>query len=370
MPQGRSTALVAGDGPAGLIASLVLARAGVPVTLLTGAASPQHNHVHTITEDTLRAIGLLVGTPLTGCGDHPAWQVTGHQLVRAVDRPVLDAKRLTAQLRRLLSGRGQAPVTVLACGTAKSLTDKALGWLADADRTSADLCIDATGGSRLILKARERRLDLLETGGHSVYSSWQGTAARAHPPITLCETLDSGSTALMAIDGHQVTMTWQSDRLVSEDERAAWLSAMVAIAPAELKTTLLSTAFGSHRLAHRAPMARRAAIEDLRQQTGAVLLPIGDALLQTAPRMGKGFAQLAGQCGQLRAHCAQPTPDWNRLSQTLAKGADAAFLIAALMGAAIDARALLSPSDLSAGGRGSHLRREDRSIPHTSGVST
>ena len=89
VPQGRNTALVAGDGPAGLIASLVLARAGVPVTLLTGAASPQHNHVHTITADTLRAIGLLVGTPLIGFGDQPAWQVAGQQLVRAVDRPVL-----------------------------------------------------------------------------------------------------------------------------------------------------------------------------------------------------------------------------------------------------------------------------------------
>ena len=99
----------------------------------------------------------------------------------------------------------------------------------------------------------------------------------------------------------------------------------------------------------------------------AVLLPVGDALLQTAPRIGKGFAQLAGQCGQLRAYCAQPTPDWSRLSQKLAEGADAAFLIAALMGAAIDARALMSPSDLSAGGRGSHLRREDRSMAHTSG---
>ncbi|WP_301751406.1 hypothetical protein [uncultured Erythrobacter sp.] len=339
MPQGRSTALVAGDGPAGLIASLVLARAGVPVTLLTGAASPQHNHVHTITADTLRAIGLLVGTPLTGCGDHPAWQVTGHQLVRAVDRPVLDAKRLTAQLRGLLAGPGHAPITVLACGTAKALADKALDWLADANRTSADLCIDATGGSRLILKAREPRLDLLETGGHSVYSSWQGTAAIAHPQVTLCETLASGSTALMAIDGHRVTMTRQSDHLVSQDERDTWLSALAAIAPAELKTTLLSTPFGNHRLAHRAPMARRAAIEDMRHQTGAVLLPIGDALLQTAPRMGKGFAQLAGQCGQLRAHCAAPCGNWAGLAQALAEGADAAFMIAALVGAAIDARA-------------------------------
>jgi hypothetical protein len=318
---------------------VVLARAGVPVTLLTGAASPQHHHVHTITTDTLRAIGLQVGTPLTGCGDQPAWQVAGQQLVRAVDRPVLDAKRLTAQLRGLLARPGQAPITLRACATAKSLTDKALGWLADADRTSADLCIDATGGSRLILKAFEPQLDLLETGGHSVYSSWRGTAARAHPPVTLCETLASESTALMTIDGHQVTMTWQSDRLVSEDERDAWLHTLAALAPTQLQTTLLSTAFGDHRRAHRAPMARRIAIEDLRKQTGAILLPIGDALLQTAPQMGKGFAQLAGQCGQLRAHCAQPFPDWSRLSHTLAEGADAAFMVAALMGAAIDARA-------------------------------
>ena len=370
MPKGRSTALVAGDGPAGLIASLVLAKAGVPVTLLAGAPSPQHGHVHTITADTLRAIGLLAGTPLAGFADQPAWQVVGSKLVRAVDRPVLDAKRLTAQLRELLEQTGPAPVAVVACGSAEALTGEALAWLADPERTGADVCIDATGGSRLILKAREPRLDLFETGGHSVYSSWQGIAAIAHSQVTLCETLLGGSTALMVIDGHQVTMTWQSDRLAFDDERDAWLHAVAAIASKGLKATLLSTAFGSHRLAHRAPMARRTAIEDIPQQTGAVLLPIGDTLLQTAPRMGKGFAQLAGQCGHLRAHCAQPSADWIRLSQSLAEGADAAFLIAALMGAAIDALGLMSSSDLSKGGQGSNMRRENRSKPHTSGVPT
>lgn len=338
MPQGRSTALVAGDGPAGLIASLVLARGGVPVTLLTGGASPQHNHVHTITADTLRAIGLLVGTPLAGFADQPAWQVVGRKLVRAVDRPVLDAQRLTAQLRGLLEHTDLTPITVVACGSAEALTGTALDWLADAERTGADVCIDATGGSRLILKAREPRLDLFETGGHSVYSSWRGTAAVAHPQVTLCETLANGRTALMVIDRHQVTMTWQSERPMTEGERDRWLSTVAAAAPAGLKATVQSATFGSHRLAHRAPVARRAAIEQLSDHTGAVLLPIGDALLQTAPQMGKGFAQLVGQCAQLRAHCHAPRPDWAGLVQALAEGADAAFLSAALVGAAIDAR--------------------------------
>lgn len=339
MPQGRTTALVAGDGPAGLIATLVLARAGVPVTLLTGASSPQHRHVHTITADTLHAIGQLVGSPLAGFGDQPAWQVVGHQLVRAVDRPVLDAQRLTAQLRGLLTNSGRPPIVIVACGTAEALTDKALGWLADPARTSADLCIDATGGSRLILKTCEHRLDLFETGGHSVYSSWQGTAAHKHSPVTLWETLIGGSTALMVIDGHQVTMTWQSERSVTEAERNCWLSSVAAMAPAGIKAAVQSATFGDHRLTHRAPMARRASIEQLPHHTGAVLLPIGDALLQTALQMGKGFAQLAGQCGQLRAHCAAPVVDWAKLGQVLGEGADAAFMMAALVGAAIDARA-------------------------------
>ena len=338
MSQGRRTALVAGDGPAGLIATLVLARAGVPVTLLTGAPSPQHRHVHAITADTLRAIGQLIGAPLTGFGDQPAWQIAGGQMVRAVDRPVLDAQRLTAQLRKLLEHAGPAPVAVVACGTAEALTTKALGWLADPQRTSDDVCIDASGASRLILKARDPRLDLFETGGHSVYSSWQGTAAAAHPQVTLCETLASGSTALMVVDGHQVTMTWQSTRPVTEVERDRWLSTLAALAPAGLKATMQSVTFGDHRLVHRAPMARRAAIEQLSHQTGAVLLPIGDALLQTAPQMGKGFAQLAGQCRQLRAHCQAARPDWASLALALAEGADAVFLSAALVGAAIDAR--------------------------------
>ncbi len=338
MPQGRKTALVAGDGPAGLIATLVLARAGVPVTLLTGAASPQHRHVHAITADTLRAIGHLVGTPLTGFGDQPAWQVAGRQMVRAVDRPVLDAQRLTAQLRGLVTGCADPAVKVIACDTADALTHRALGWMADPARTSADLCLDATGGSRLILKARDPRLDLFETGGHSVYSSWQGTATVAHPQVTLCETLQSGSTALMVIDGHEVRKTWQSERPVTEAERDRWLNGVAAMAPRGLKATVRSATFGDHRLAHRAPIARRAAIEQLSHHSGAVLIPIGDALLQTAPQMGKGFAQLAGQCGQLRAHCAAPRGDWAGLMQALGEGADAAFMIAALVGAAIDAR--------------------------------
>jgi hypothetical protein len=336
--KGRTTALVAGDGPAGLIATLVLARAGVPVTLLTGASSPQHKHVHTVTADTLRAIGLLVGAPLTGFGDQPAWQVVGHQLVRAVDRPVLDAGRLTAQLRRLLMDSGQAPIAIVACDTAEALTEKALGWLDDPARNSADLCIDATGGSRLILKARDPRLDLFETGGHSVYSSWQGTADVTHPQVTLCETLSGGGTALLVVDGKQITITWQSECAVTEIERDRWLNAVAAIAPAGLRATVRSATFSDHRLTYCAPVARRAAIEQVRHGRGAVLLPIGDALLQTAPQMGKGFAQLVGQCGQLRAHCAAPRRDWARLAQALAEGADAAFLIAALLGAAFDAR--------------------------------
>lgn len=339
MPQGRTRALVAGDGPAGLIATLVLAQAGVPVTLLTGATSPQHRHVHTVTADTLRAIGQLVGAPLVGFDDQPAWQVTDQQLVRATDRPVLDAPRLTAQLRGLLADASHVPFAVVACGTAEVLTNKALGWLADPQRTNADLCIDATGGSRLILKAREPRIDLFETGGQRVYSSWQGTAAVAHPQVTLCETLESGRTALMVIDGHKVTMTWQSERPVTEAERDRWQSDLAAMAPSGLTATVRSATFGNHRLAHRAPMARRAAIEQSTHQTGAMLLPIGDALLQTAPQMGKGFAQLAGQCGQLRAHCAAPRGDWTGLAQALGEGADAAFMVAALVGAAIDARA-------------------------------
>jgi hypothetical protein len=306
--------------------------------LLTGASSPQHRHVHTITADTVRAIGQLVGAPLTGFGDQPAWQVAGREMVRAVDRPVLDAQRLTMQLRGLLMRSGQTPIAVVACGTAEAITDKALAWLDDPERTSADLCIDATGGSRLILKAREPRVDLFETGGHSVYSSWQGATDVAHPQVTLCDTLAGGSTALMVVDGHQITVTWQAERAVTEFERDRWLSAIAAIAPAELKAALQSATFSDHRLAHRAPVARRAAIEQVRHGRGAVLLPLGDALLQTAPQMGKGFAQLVGQCGQLRAHCIAPFHDWSRLVQSLAEGADAAFMIAALVGAAYDAR--------------------------------
>lgn len=362
MPQGRSTALVAGDGPAGLIASLVLAKAGVPVTLLTGAPSPQHGHVHTITADTLRAIGLLAGTPLAGFADQPAWQIVGSKLVRAVDRPVLDAKRLTAQLRELLEQTGFAPVAVVACGSAEALTGKALDWLADPERTGADLCIDATGGSRLILKAREPRLDLFETGGHSVYSSWHGTAAVAHPQVTLCETLASGGAALMVIDSHQVTMTWQSERPVTEGERDRWLSTLAEMAPAGLRATVHAATFSSHRLAHRAPVARRAAIEQLTDHPGAVLLPIGDALLQTAPQMGKGFAQLVGQCGQLRAHCRAARPDWASLARALVEGADAAFLSAALVGAALDARLPREQTAAQSRARGPEAQEKERTL--------
>jgi hypothetical protein len=78
--------------------------------------------------------------------------------------------------------------------------------------------------------------------------------------------------------------------------------------------------------------------------------------------MGKGFAQLVGQCGQLRTHCRAARPDWASLARALAEGADAAFLSAALVGAALDARLPREQTAAQLRTRGAETQEEERTL--------
>jgi hypothetical protein len=324
------SALVVGDGPAGLLAAAVLRQAGWPVTLLTGQRSAHHGHIHSIGAAALQLIADLVGDGSIDQSVHSAWQVNASGLVPLQPRPVVDAANLTNWMRAKLQAFAGPHLCFIACREAAGMAQHTLAWLAEPRRTPADLCIDATGSSRLVLKALEPTLDLLEAGACGFYHSWQGTAAIPHPPVTVIDRFGNDA-VLLTVYGNSVRLTWQSDGGVKAADRDDWLIQTARGAPASLAASLQTIRFAPRPQAYRAPAGRRTALEDVETDKGAVLIALGDCLLQTAPRLGQGFAQLAGQVALLKQTAAAAQPDWRMLRDALADSAAATFLLAAMV---------------------------------------
>ncbi|MFN4160264.1 MAG: hypothetical protein ACK4GO_18025 [Gemmobacter sp.] len=283
---------IAGAGPAGALAAILAQRAGLEVDLITLGAglaedSAQAAHVHILRE----GVGATLGTLDPDLSRHlHALTERDHRWMRP-DGQVYRADRLSREglmraLRAVLRDRGLHP----RAAHTETLSPAA-----------ADLWIDASGGSRALLRHAEAlgigQLTLDDLGEPQVWETRLWGRALPGAPFTL---VAPGRIYLQSGAG-QTRMTGP---LLAEPSPLADPRARMA-PPDDLPsmlTHLTDPPDQSWRAVGPPPrLARWSADRD-----GPRLLPFGDALLQTPPRLGHGLMALAEQAVILQAHLADP----------------------------------------------------------------
>lgn len=307
-----NAAVILGAGPAGLLLTRVLGRAGVSVTLVRGGGSgvgrPARHHVHVLPASTRRVLESL-GIRL-GAG-HP-------------DRDALDGILEACALRcaqSVLHGRasrigwdagGRAEVRTT-CGA----------------RIEADLLVDATGTARASFAAAaahaRRDLPLEMADGRWRYSSvlLRGSGLPEAGELVAVRDFEAGEGLLLLGTGDGLAR--------------ATLQTSAAAGPPDLNDLLataarLGTADGC---IHNGSLHRwgphpvtRAALEGI-PELPAGWLPVGDALLVTPPHLAGGVRQAADHAMLVtRGLAAGDTPDQIRHALTVA--ARAAWLEATM----------------------------------------
>lgn len=299
-------ALVMGDGIAGLGAAIVLARAGWQVAVARPAArrASHRRHAHMTSTAVIRQLEQLTGGTLGGgwaMGDAMVWDDSGRR--DDAPRPVLCAEAL----QRALAARAQRLGAVWHDGVQLDppASPGHWRWRADGHAHHADLLVDASGSGHVLGRLPGVDVTIEELAGTDRCWSWAGENALADAPWLLaCKGAASAAVLLRAPDG-TLRLTVRDTARAAPDPAAA-LDRLMLGAGAAWLARLGTIALDPRPLRHDSPLARRSLV------THPAALPplvqIGDALLQTAPRLGQGIAQIAEQLAALAAGLGNGTP--------------------------------------------------------------
>lgn len=291
-------ALVIGSGPAGLLASRVLADRGFTVTLATRehlAVTPQPSwqHVHVMSGPTLAKIEQLAP------GTTPRWHRVSGQ--RRPDRAELD-HALAASCLPVVEGRTIAgPFTMDWGGDEAAVT-----WQ-DGTLWTGEVVVDASGAARASCAAIAERLggpvpmDSLAGTGRYTSAVLDGVTVPSSDGFTAVRGPEPGWGALLlALGDRAVRITMQTPASVRLSTAAELRDAWETLDSAELTATCRAGDVA-------APLARwgphptmRVVLEEC---AGAPpgWYPIGDALLVTPPHLARGIAHLVEQVALLGA---------------------------------------------------------------------
>ena len=334
-------ALVMGDGIAGLGAAIVLARAGWQVAVARPAArrASHRRHAHMTSTAVIRQLEHLTGGTLGGgwaMGDAAVWDECGRR--DDAPRPVLCAEAL----QRALAARAQRLGVVWHDGVqldppassapAPAPAPAHWNWHAGGRSHHADLLVDASGSGHVLGRLPGVDVTIEELAGTDRCWSWVGENALADAPWLLaCKGAASAAMLLRAPDGTLRLTVRDTARAVPDP--AAALDRLMLGAGAAWLARLGTIALDARPLRHDSPLARRTLIAH--PAALPPLVQIGDALLQTAPRLGQGIAQIAEQLAALAAGLGNGTP-LSRLHAPAAALADrrwAGLAISASLGA-------------------------------------
>ena len=303
------TALIAGGGIAGALASAVLRRAGWHVTLVhrPSVASPHLGHVHTVSETTLSQMEQQCGQSLAGWQRAPACLSSGGDCTPLPARPVVDAMRLCDAVREAAH-----PYAALNDSDLTSLSVQCDRW--QLNNETFDLLVDATGPSPA-LKARLAALsgvdlEWLESDDTEICLTYRASACDVAVSTALTVVLPNlaeGKGGLLVLDGKgggQLTLRGSgisgstlSDCAVGPEQLCQEIA---SAGGATLHRLANSLCFGEKPHKFRAPLARRVNLEDWSDSLPP-LLSIGDALLQTAPSLGQGLRLMVQQAETMRS---------------------------------------------------------------------
>lgn len=325
-------ALIVGDGIAALGAAIVLARAGWQVAGAaprSGKPTSHRQHVHLTSPAVMALLEASLGATLGGwtMGAAAVWDECG--LRDEGERPILCAEALRRSL---------------ACHAARSgvrwhdnmavipPTDAAgWHWRAGAVTGTADLLVDATGTGHWIGRMAGISVSIEELAGRDRCWSWSGLNDGPRRPWLIAARGAALSAVLLrAVDG-TLRLTLRQPGAGTPDP-VATLDALLVGAGAGWAGRIGTIALEPRALRHDSPLARRT----LMNASAPIppLVRVGDGLIQTAPRLGQGIAQIAEQLDALADALAAglPPAEWQRGLDCLAHQRWAGLMLAAGLG--------------------------------------
>lgn len=329
MPQ---RALIMGDGIAGLGAAIVFARAGWRVVVAgarAGKSASHRQHAHLTSMDVIAQLERVTGGPLGGWATGAAlvWDESGRR--DDADRPILAAQALRQSLAEragtlgvaLLRGVTVAPPTGANCWH----------WRVGDDALNADLLIDATGSGHWLGRMAGFAVTIEELDGTDRCWSWTGINDGPPQPWLLAARGAAGSATLLRGPDGAVRLTLRQPGSDTPDPRIA-LDRLLIGAGAPWVERIGTVALDPRPLRHDSPLARRTLVQA--PTPLPPLVRLGDGLIQTAPRLGQGIAQIAEQLEALAAAIAagRPLSEWQCGLDRLAQQRWAGLMLGAGLG--------------------------------------
>lgn len=314
------SALVVGDGIAGQGAALVLARAGWQVCLALprpGKPAAHRRHAHLTSAAVIAQFERAIGTSLSGgwaMGATAVWDENGRR--DESPRPIIGAEALRLSLAAQAAAAGaqslrDCTITPLANGA---------GWRWRARGTSghADVVVDATGGGHWLSRVVGTAVTIEEIAGTDRAWSWTGINDGPPLPWLLAARGCTQAAVLLREPDGQVRLTLRAAQAAAPDPLAA-LDRLLIGAGAAWAARIGSLALDPRPLRHEAPLARRTLVGP--DPALPALLRLGDGLIQTAPRLGQGIAQIAEQLEALAGALAAALPpgQWQARLDALAE---------------------------------------------------
>jgi 2-polyprenyl-6-methoxyphenol hydroxylase-like FAD-dependent oxidoreductase len=325
-------ALVMGDGIAGLGAAIVLARAGWQVTLAgprRGKLASHRSHAHLTSAAVLCQLERTLGGALEGWARGAAlvWDESGPR--DAADRPILAAEAL----RESLAVRAaEAGVGFHTHGTVTALPNGASWLWSSGDRgKDADLVVDATGSGHWLGRMAGVAVCVDELAGTDRCWSWTGLNDGPAKPWLLAARGRAQSALLLRGPDGRIRLTLRQPGPAAPDPLAA-LDRLLVNAGAQWAERIGTIALDPRQLRHDSPLARRTLLS--LDTPLPPLVRLGDGLIQTAPRLGQGIAQIAEQLEALANALAarMPIPQWQAQLDVLADRRWAGLMLGAGLG--------------------------------------
>lgn len=325
-------ALVVGDGIAGMGAAIVLARAGWQVTgaaVRADKSASHRQHAHVTSTAVIAQLERLAGSALGGWANGAAlvWDESGRR--DAAARPILAAQALHQSLAdhaAALGVRWQQDLVM-------SLPSGGGGWQwhTGGGAGAADLLIDATGNGHWLGRMAGFSATIEELDGTDCCWSWTGINDGPPQPWLLAARGDAGSATLLRGPDGAMRLTLHQTGRDTPDPRAAFDGLLIG-AGAPWVERIGTIALDPRPLRHDSPLARRTLVQAPTPMPPLVRL--GDGLIQTAPRLGQGIAQIAGQLEALAAAIAagRPLSEWQCGLDRLAQQRWAGLMLGAGLG--------------------------------------
>lgn len=300
------SALVVGDGIAGLGAAIVLARAGWVVHCAgtrTGKSAHHRRHAHLTSAAVVAKLEGVAGGLLGGWATGAAlvWDANGRR--DETPRPIVSAEALREGLARRAEASGahwQHNLVV-----EPSANAAVWQWSAGTGTGTADLLVDATGSGHWLGRMRGVDVTIEELAGTDRCWSWTGLNDGPPQPWLLAARAPETSAALLRGPDGQLRLTLRQPGGAMPDPAAA-LDRLLLGAKAAWAARIGTIALDPRPLRHDSPLARRTLVSD--PASLPPLVRIGDGLIQTAPRLGQGIAQIAEQLDALATAAAESRP--------------------------------------------------------------